>query len=77
MSVSEMDSGVDVCKHCGDTIDDETRFHWVVGPRHDGWGHEGYCCDCFDLLCGEPIEQINEKRMLSGKSPLRPILTHT
>lgn len=42
------------CRDCDRWIDAQTRSHWHEGPRQDGYGHAGLCCDCFDASCGKP-----------------------
>jgi hypothetical protein len=32
--------------------------------------HPDECCDCFDLHCGKPLEQINERRVERGLAPI-------
>lgn len=36
------------CDECDAPCDDKTVSHWTEGIRHDGYGHKGLCCDCFD-----------------------------
>lgn len=60
----------EACKSCGDEIDAETLTHWVDGPRSDGYGHKGLCCDCYDVGWGMSIASINRERAAQGKPPL-------
>jgi hypothetical protein len=32
--------------------------------------HPGLCCECLDLSCGMPLEDINEERFLQGRPPI-------
>jgi hypothetical protein len=65
--------GAPNCGHCGDPVDVKTQTHWYEGPRHDGYGHKGLCCDCMDLSCGQALNgrfSINEERIAKGKAPI-------
>lgn len=46
------------CSHCNDQ-----------DLKHQD-DHPGLCCDCFDLSCGMPLEQLNEERKAKGKKPI-------
>ena len=59
------------CRGCGDAVDETTTSHWTDGPRGDGYGHRGLCCDCYDLRAGAPLDTINEERKARGAKPLR------
>lgn len=62
-----------VCGHCGDIVDTFTQtMCWVEGRNGTGYGHRGYCCGCFDLSCGKPLDLVNERRKTEGKSPVKP-----
>lgn len=63
------------CQHCNDDIDAETLTHWTEGLRGDGYGHNGLCCDCYDLTCGMSLHTLNQERAEKGKAPLRPWIT--
>lgn len=39
----------------------------------EGLGHEGVCCDCFNLECGMPLIKVNERRVSRGRAPLAEI----
>ena len=47
-----------ICAHCDVEI-------WTTHRDH-----EGLCCDCFDLSCGQPIEQLNQERKEAGRPPI-------
>lgn len=55
------------CDHCCIAIDEGTFSHWFDGPNANGYGHRGLCCDCMDLSCGMPLEQLNEERAAKGR----------
>lgn len=44
------------CKECGIDCDSKTQSHWndPLCKQGDGFGHKGYCCDCFDNHQGMP-----------------------
>lgn len=48
------------CRHCAST-----------DLQHQE-EHDGFCCDCFDLSFGMPIERLNEERAAKGLPPLAP-----
>lgn len=43
------------CSHC---------HEWFINKHPDD--HPCECCDCFDLHCGKPLAQINERRVEQG-----------
>jgi hypothetical protein len=47
------------CIHCQDPINIDHNDN-----------HPGLCCDCFDLSCGMPLQQLNKERAASGKEPV-------
>ena len=47
------------CKHCRE---------WFINAHPED--HPDECCDCFDLHCGKPLEQINERRVERGQKPI-------
>lgn len=48
----------DKCKHCGlDSLEHQNE-------------HANLCCECFDLSCGMPLDQLNEERKRDGKPPI-------
>lgn len=51
------------CSHCHDEI---------TSP-HAAEEHPDLCCDCFDLSCGEPVDQVNAERAGKGKAPVQPM----
>lgn len=48
-----------VCRNCNE-----------AGMRHQD-EHDGLCCDCFDLSCGQQLELINEERAQRGAVALK------
>lgn len=58
------------CTHCGYGVPAEDQTHWTDGPRGDGYGHKGLCCDCMDLLCGMSLVAINRERYVRGDKPI-------
>lgn len=50
------------CKHCEEPLECE-----------HGEEHPQYCCDCFDLSCGMPLDLLNRERAAKGKDPLKPL----
>lgn len=47
------------CTHCEE---------WYALEHHGE--HPGLCCDCFDLSCGMPLEQLNKERKAKGLKPI-------
>lgn len=43
------------CAHCSDPL-----AEWSCGDTE--YGHNGLCCSCMDLSCGQPIEDVNDER---------------
>lgn len=43
--------------------------HWTEGPKMNGYGHKGLCCDCYDLAW-MPLESVNRSRKNRGLEPL-------
>lgn len=58
------------CSHCNEPCDEKTVSHWTEGPRGDGNGHAGLCCDCMDLRHGMPLSAVNAARARNGKAPI-------
>lgn len=46
------------CDHCGEPT--------IRHPED----HPNLCCDCFDLSCGMPLEDINQERAGKGQAPI-------
>jgi hypothetical protein len=68
-----MMSGMEKCTRCGDPLDAQTRAHWEnepLDPTGNGFGHKDLCCDCHNLSCGKPADQINAERAAKGKAPI-------
>lgn len=71
MSERRKPMSLTACKSCGEEVIDHVRLlHWTDGANGDGYGHDGLCCDCFDLSMGMPLDQLNVERAAKGKLPL-------
>lgn len=56
------------CKHCGDPVDGRVQEGcWLDDNTFD---HIGYCCGCYDLSFGMPLETLNVERAEKGKAPV-------
>lgn len=42
------------CRDCNDELTDDEIRHGREGPRGDGYGHAGLCCQCFNVSCERP-----------------------
>lgn len=58
------------CRDCNTDLTPTELAHGTEGPRGNGYGHIGLCCDCFDLSCGMSLELVNRERAEAGKRPL-------
>lgn len=59
------------CRDCHVTLTAAELEHGTDGPRQNGYGHLGLCCDCFDLSCGMPLDLLNKERAARDLRPLR------
>lgn len=59
MSATPEDVTWGECKHC----------LFTVALKHQD-EHAGLCCDCLDLSCGMPLEDINAERADKGQPPI-------
>ena len=61
---TEFDSTVVWCLSCEEPLTPTEQQH-----SEEDYGHQGFCCECYDLSLGVPAEKLNKARARKGRAP--------